>query len=377
MNLSRINKRNDELKKMKNIIELDGSHGEGGGQILRTALALSILTQKPFKINNIRKGRCTPGLKPQHLSCVKAIQQITHSKAVGAEVGSESLEFMPAPINNNKIEIDIGTAGSVTLVLQSILLPLMFSKKNVNIKIIGGTDVKWSMSSDYLKEIFLPHLQKFAKIECKITKRGYYPKGCGVMELKIMPIIKSEDYADLRDKLKSFEQKIDLTERGVLMQIKGVSHASIELEDAKVAQRQADSAKNALQKLGVPINIQTSYSKTDCAGSSIFLKAVYANKSGDIDIKNPVALGDNALGEKGTSSEIVGKTAADNLLKQIMREEPVDEYLEDNLIPCLALFGGVIKASNITDHTASNIYVCEKFLDVKFEIENGFIEVKK
>ena len=148
------------------LIRLDGSYLEGGGQIVRTALALSMLTQQPFSIDKIRVGRPTPGLKAQHLNCIQALLQLTNGKAnaVGAELGSTKLDFFPAKIVKSKLEIDIGTAGSTTLLLQSLLPVLVLGKKNITLTITGGTDTKWSPTFDYLKEVILPPLSAFAKI---------------------------------------------------------------------------------------------------------------------------------------------------------------------------------------------------------------------
>ena len=345
------------------LIEIDGS--EGGGQIVRTALALSTLLNKPFKVTNIRKARPTPGLKNQHLYCIKALQQLCNAKVDGAELGSETLLYVPNKISASKIKVDIKTAGSITLLLQSLLLPSMLSEKKNKIEVIGGTDVKWSPQIDYLKEITIPQIKNYAeKIELETEKRGYYPKGNGKITLKIKPKYDIENISKAK--------KINLTEQGELIQIKGISHASIDLQKAEVAERQARSAKVGLSHLKVPISITTNYSETASTGSGITLIAVFSRDTGFLE---PIRLGSDQLGEKGMPAEEVGKQASINLLKEIESKAAVDKHAADNLIPLLALIpGSQIKTSEITDHTLKNIYVVEKFLGKIFEVEDNTIK---
>ncbi|MCX8146842.1 MAG: RNA 3'-terminal phosphate cyclase [Candidatus Woesearchaeota archaeon] len=358
------------------MVKLDGSFGEGGGQIVRTALALSVITQKPFEIDNIRKGRCSSGLKHQHLYCVKAFEELCNAKAEGAEVGSCYLKFFPSELKPRTLSIDIETAGSITLFLQSIALPCILAKGKTRIKVKGGTDVAWSMPVDYFKEVFLPQLKRYADIEFRLERRGYYPKGNGSVDIKIKPKF-------IFDNRKNAPQ-IELIEQGHLMQIKGVSHASIDLEKSNVAERQAKSARSALlsssliAKADCPINIRSEYCNTLSTGSGITLWAIFSKKKDDIDFINPVIIGADSLGEKGKLAEVVGKEAAERLLNEISYNAPVDEHLADNLIPLLGLFGGKIKVAKISNHALTNIYVVEKFLDVKFEIdrENRIISCK-
>ena len=147
------------------MISIDGSWGEAGGQIVRTALALSTITQKPFEVYDIRKGRKDSGLKNQHLYCVKSLQELCNADAEGAELGSLSLKYYPKKLVAKNLNIDIETAGSITLLLQALLLPTMFVSKPITLTIVGGTDTKWSMPFDYFNNVLLPQLQRFAKIE--------------------------------------------------------------------------------------------------------------------------------------------------------------------------------------------------------------------
>ncbi len=353
------------------MIQLDGSYLEGGGSIARVALALSTLTQQPFEINNIRKNRPQPGLKNQHLFCIKALEKLCNAKSEGAALGSTGLKYWPGKINGKTIDIDIETAGSITLFLQSVLLPSMFADKAVKFNIVGGTDVAWSPPYDYLANVFLPQIRKYANVECKLIKRGYYPKGSGKVQLAIKPIYKISDFSsfsEFHDNLKNNAGKINLAEQGYLIQIKGISHASTDLQNAQVAERQAKSAEMILNKYNCPIKIDLNYNETLSTGSGIALWAIFSKDQNEIDASNPIRLGADALGERGKKAEIVGEEAAKKLSAEIESKAPVDMHLADQLLQFLALTGGKIKTSKITAHTKTNVYTIEKFLGKTFEI---------
>lgn len=349
------------------MIKLDGSYGEGGGAIVRVALALSTITQKPFEVDNIRKGRCDSGLKAQHLYCVKALEELCDAKAEGAKLGSEYLKYFPGKMEGKTISIDIGTAGSITLLLQALLLPSFFADKKVRLKITGGTDGKWAQPYDYFANVFLPITKDFVKnIDIELIRRGYYPKGGGKIDIKIEPKFRLNDFKNFDEfysHIKSQNLKFSLAEQKKLLKIGGVSHASNFLQKAQVAERQAKGAKQVLSKLNVPVKIQTEYHETLSPGSGIILWSEFENSR----------VAGDALGEPGKRAEAVGKEAAKNLLKETMSRAPIDKYLADNIIPFLALVGGKIKVSEITNHCKTNIYIVEKFIDCKFKVEGNII----
>lgn len=358
------------------MIELDGSAGEGGGQMVRTALALSALTGKAFRITNIRANRPEPGLKAQHAKAAETAALICNGTVEAGVIGSKELTFYPRKLQGKKLEVDIGTAGSITLLLQSILLPAMFAPKSSAFVLKGGTNVAWSMPIEYLQEILLPQVQKWASVEVKLLKRGYYPAGGGIVEVKVKPQFPIEDdfqkfWNDFREGgEKEPALPINLLAQGHLISIKGVCHASRSLESKKVGERMAEACTKALKHLAVPVDIRIEYHDTLSAGAGCTLWAIFSRNKDDIDMMNPIRIGADCLGEPKLSAEDVGERAAKALVSEINSKAPVDKHLADNLVPFAALAcPSVYKASEITEHTRTNIQVVEAFLGKRFEIE--------
>ncbi len=335
------------------MIVLDGSKYEGGGGLLRTSLAFSAASGIPFKILNIRANRDNSGLRPQHLNAVKSVAELCNAEISEIDVGSKELEFIPNKIESKKINIDIGTAGSTTLILQAILPAALYSKKNIKLNIKGGTNNMMAPPIDNLFLVFLPILKKLgADVECNLKKRGYYPKGGGEISAEINT---------------SKMKKIELIERGNLLKIIGVANASEELKKPMVAEREAESAEGKLKHLDVPIEIKKEYCETFSVGTSISLCAEFEK----------TLIGADSFGKRGKPAEEVGKDAAEKLLEEINSNGCVDRRMADQLIPYMALWGGKIKTREISMHTQTNIWVAEKLLNVKFEVSNNVIECKK
>jgi len=334
------------------MIEISGK--SGGGQILRTALGLGVLTGKAFRMKEIRASRPKPGLAAQHLECVKVLAEISNAHVEGAELGSKTIEFIPRKKDFAKVTVDIKTAGSTTLVLQSLLLASN-DNKTIKISMVGGTDVKWSPPIDFMKHLILPHLRGFYDSDISLKQRGYFPKGGGQIEVKLKPV--------------KAQGQFNETMQGELQIIRGISHASSELSGAQVAERQALGAKSVLNIMDCDINIQTEYSNSTCLGSGITLWALFKVPGKD----TPVLIGADALGERGKNAE-VGADAARLLTQRIKTCAAVDEHVADNLIPFMAIAGGKIKTSRITNHIKTSIDTTKLFLDCDFKIDGPEIE---
>jgi RNA 3'-phosphate cyclase len=345
------------------MITIDGSHMEGGGQILRTTLALSTLTRQPFVIEKIRRNRPRPGLKAQHLSCIDALKQLASAEVQGAKLGASTLSFMPQAVVSGKLVLDIGTAGSITLLLQALLLPCMFADGTVKLCITGGTDTKWSIPADYFAAVILPFLNKFATVEIDEIRRGFYPRGRGKLELTIIPRLRLnhlKNFDAFWAQVRNHVSPIQFASQPEIDHIEGRSVASSKLKDARVAERQADGAARIFGDR-YPLSIEKEYCRTASVGTVITLWAVSR--------QGLVFMGADALGERGRRAEDVGAAAADRLLNLLKSDAAVDSHLADNLIPLMALCGGQIKTEKITGHIRSNIYVCEKFLETGFRIQ--------
>ncbi len=351
---------------MVKYIEIDGSMGEGGGQILRYSLALSAVLLKPVHIYKIRAKRSKPGLRPQHLTGVKALAEITNAVVKGASVGSSEIWFEPRTRKGGYYRFNIGTAGSVTLVIQAILPALLYADNDSIVEIIGGTDVNWSPPIDYMRFVFLRNLESVGvRASIEVKKRGHYPRGGGHVILRV-------------EKLDGALSSINIVERGEIKGIEGRSHC-VKLP-SHVAIRQARAASKKIEEvLGIKPRIELEYYEPGRdphlgPGSGIVLWA-YTSHS---------IIGADALGARGKPAEKVGVEAADKLIDELMKEKAFDRHMGDMLIPYISLAKGSsrIGITYMTLHTLTAIEVTKKFLEeIDFKIIGGLnkpsiVEVK-
>jgi len=352
------------------MIEIDGSYGEGGGQVVRTAVALSAVTGKEVKVTNIRNNRPKPGLKQQHLKALETAARICGARVSGLFPGSSELFFAPVEIKGGKYEIDIGTAGSITLLLQSLMPALPFAKEKVELTIRGGTDVAWSPTIDYLQHVTFRALEQLGYAgSVTLKKRGYYPRGGGEVSAMFDPCkLHGFHFRKEGENKKGGENRIEeKNQNGEKNQnhekeVMGISHASN--LPAHVPSRQAEAAESMLLEAGYSSRINVRACELLSTGSGITLWSGYC--------------GGNALGKRGLPAEKVGRRAAEEIISELRTEASVDVHLADQLIPYMALAGNSsYTAREITLHAATNIWVTEQFLEVKFRIKerNGLFEV--
>ena len=333
-------------------LQIDGNYGEGGGQILRTTLSLSCLLRKPVEISNIRRGRKIPGLQPQHLTSVNACRSISEAEAEGNKLKSMALKFNPGRIKGGNFTFNVAeekrSAGSTSLILQALFLPLSLSEQSSEITVLGGTHVPWSPPFDYLKEIFSPMLEKLGcRMELRITKWGWYPKGGGEVHYTIQPA----------EKLLS----LDLTERGKLLNLKGISVVSN--LPTSIAERQRNHALKVLRQKGFSAEVKIIQAPSIGQGTFFFLKAEFENSMA----------GFGALGAIGKRAEKVADEACQEFLEFAQTRAAIDPHLSDQLMPYLALADGrsSLTVSRISKHLLTNIWVVERFLATKITVEGS------
>jgi len=334
------------------MVEIDGEYGSGGGQVLRTAVGLSALTGKPCRVTNIRAKRANPGLREQHLQAIRAVAGYCNGTVEGAGIGSSEIVFHPGEAVSDELKVKIGTAGSVGLVLQALLIPATAS--GLDVRIVGGaTYGKWAVPVSYLQHVLFPILARIGyDPQVRVEKEGFYPKGGARIFATARP---------------AHFQPITVVEKGDLLAIRGISVASTLLEHARVADRHAQSAARLLSAhFGVEPAVETRYVDALCPGSGIQLWAETTNS----------AIGGNALGERGKRAENVGKEAAAMLIEEF-ENGAVDCRAADQLLPYMALGGGEILTSRITDHCRTNAFVIERFLPIAFTFEGNLIRVER
>ncbi len=333
------------------MIEIDGSIGEGGGQVLRTSLSLSLITSQAIKIWKIRAGRKPAGLRPQHLKSVQAVKEISGGTVSGAEIGSTLVEFTPGSVKPGKYTFDISTAGSTSLLLQAIFLPLSLVDGHSKITIYGGTHVPWSPCFHYLAWHWLPYLSQMGfNHEISLDLAGYYPKGGGKISVDIFP----------HEKL----IPINLVHRGKVKEIRGVS--AVSNLPRKIAERQRNQV---LKRLGsrYPLN-------------DIRIKDLPSNYKGTLllllvscEYSRACFFG---LGELGKPAEQVADEAVDSMLAYLDTDGAIDPYLADQLLLPLAVIKepSKLSTSKVTSHLFTNARIIQRFLpvDIRIDGEIGF-----
>lgn len=342
------------MRKEKSPVLIDGSVGEGGGQVLRTSLSLSVLTGQPVEITRIRAGRPNPGLQPQHLTAVQAAAAICRARVEGAELGSQRLRFTPQspPIPGHYV-FDVaetagrGSAGAVGLVFQTVFLPLAMADGESTIVLRGGTHVPWAPSVDYLREVFLPTVARMGlRAEIELVAWGFYPAGGGEARVRIAPT-------------SGTLVPLSLTERGDVQRVWGWGVVSN--LPAHIPQRMVDRARNLLAQAGLKAELRPQVTRGVGPGAAISLFVGY----------DQIRAGFSAYGRKGLPAEEVAAEACQALLAHHQSGVPVDPHLADQLLLPMALADGTsrIATSAITQHTLTNLTILQTFLPVSATVD--------
>lgn len=328
------------------MIEIDASFGEGGGQILRSALSLSVITGKAMRLANIRARRPQPGLKPQHLKAVEAAAQISNANVEGAGLGSQTLTFQPQSLKGGEYAFDIGTAGSVNLLLQTVYLPLCFAGQASRLTLTGGTHVPWSPCYHYLVWQWLPYLVEAGyRLSCTMERAGFYPPGGGLVHAEISP----------NRRLSA----LNITHRGRLLRIRGLS--AVGRLPLSIAERQRKQAVEKLGVLGVPLEIELAEVPSASPGTFIVLLAEFEGS-------RCCAF---ALGERHKLAERVADEAVEELRADIASGGAIDAWLGDQLLLPLSLVPdkSEFSVSRISRHLRTNAELLNYFLPVSVQIK--------
>jgi RNA 3'-terminal phosphate cyclase (ATP) len=327
-------------------VTLDGSHGEGGGQILRTALSLALLTGRAFRIVRIRANRDKPGLRPQHLKAVETAAAVAGCKVAGAAVGSRELTFRPSKYVPHDLSIEIGTAGSTALVLQTLHLPLAARAESaVRVTLTGGTFNRNAPSFPFLESTWRGYMGQLGlPVALAMPCAGFYPKGGGRLEAWIEP---------------GTPRPLVLTERAPLASLRGF--AAVSQLDPQIAERMRRRAEHRLRAAGFEPEIAVGTWPSFAPGAAIVLAAEHGS----------IISSFVGLGERGKPSEAVADEAVDELLAFEGSSAAVDPHSADQILLPLALASGASEytVSTVTEHLRTNARTIQAFLDRSIRIE--------
>jgi RNA 3'-terminal phosphate cyclase (ATP) len=324
---------------------IDGSYGEGGGQILRSSLALSIITGKPVQIDKIRAGRKSPGLLRQHLTAVQAAAEVGLAEVTGANIGSQQLTFAPQMIRGGQFRFAVGTAGSVTLVLQTVLPALLMAEETSTLQLEGGTHNPFAPPFDYLEKVFLPILKRMgATVTVKLERYGFYPAGGGSFSVEITPCAKLK--------------RLVLAERGKLISQK--ARALVANLPRQIAERELQTVRRKMEWKESHLEVEETRNSSG-PGNLVMIEIEY-EKVTEIF---------TAFGEKNTRAEVVAERAAKEAKAYLQTDAPVGEHLADQLLLPMALGeGGSFTTVKPSLHTMTNIEIIKRFLDVEIQATN-------
>ena len=338
------------------VVEIDGSRGEGGGQILRTSLALSMITGRRLVMTNIRAGRAKPGLRRQHLACVHAAQQLANAEVHGDQVGSKYLDFNPQAITDRELRIDIGSAGSTSLVVQTILVPAIVARRTLRATVLGGTHNPMAPPFEFLSRVFVPHLQAMgAKVTLELVRHGFATGGAGQAS---------------HDDMTPYRGEVSLVvEPSVLSPIEVLEAHPVRERRATVILARLPTHV-ADRELAI-VREQLDFTKRECEVRDVSGEGGPANVlmlEVDRGSSRELVTG---IGEKGLRAEVVAERACAALREFLDANVPVGEHLADQLLLPFALAGGRFRAAPLSLHATTNIETIRHFVDADVRVDEG------
>ena len=323
--------------------EIDGGWGEGGGQLIRTAVALAAITRTAIRVHNVRAHRQPPGLAPQHLTAVRAVATLCGARTDGLELRATAFEFVPGPIVAGNFRFDVGTAGSVTLLAQALLPVLASAPGPCTVRLIGGTDVRAAPPFDYFRQVLLAHLATLGvPVRCTLHRRGYYPRGGGDIELATVPA---------RPRAQRFVAAASPRT------ITGRAHT--DHLPSHVATRMSDAAHTQLSRQATEIEIEVEAASANPGGSIVLWTGDGCNM-----------LGAGRVAERGVRAEALGGAAGSELAADLAAGVALDVHAADQLLVWLALADGesLFTTREVTLHACTAMGLIEQFVPVKFDI---------
>ena len=328
-------------------VEVDGSQGEGGGQILRTAVAFSAIQGRAVRVDRIRAGRDVPGLKRQHVSTLRILAQVFGGELTGAREGSSAVTFVPGDRRLQSLSLDMGTAASITLVLQAVVPAVALTHSRLRLSLVGGTDVPWSPTFDYFERVVQETYKTVGiKFSMSAERRGYYPRGGGRVTTTIEPCTSLSP--------------LNLISGGAVPDVSLVSRSGKLPEH--VAERQLSAARAVIEKSGIRVaSSELSEVESDSPGSSILAYHLAAARF----------LGSDGLGAKGKPAEEVGRGAAERFVTAVKSGAAIDANLADMLLPILSLAPGPssVAVPSVTSHLQSGLELAGQFTGCKWTVE--------
>jgi len=339
------------------MITVDGGAKSGSGTIVRYSAALASLLGKEIKIQDIRAKRDKPGLRAQHLKVIQACQEMCYGVVDNAAVGSKEITYRPkGRFKGGEYKWDIGTAGSTTMMAQTLLPLACFAEKPSKFRLEGGLFQDFAPSAYHMKFVLLPLLEQMGiRAKLEIVRPGYVPRGGGIIEIEVEPT----------RKLKS----LSLTEQGEILEVKGIALSS-HLKDRKVSHRMADECHKVLSSYRYRSEIQEIYDESSLQEGAAL--AIYAETSSGSRI------GSDRAGRPGRRSESIGRYVAQSFIEDIKTGAAVDRYIADQLIIYAGLAEGTTRYSipRVTEHVETNLWLVEEFLGAKTKIGGNLIEIE-